>query len=101
MGNVWKKNLKEFGPAVLQQLEHLEKIEAMKKYNGSLVNGGMESREERMEREQKSHSVSPPSSPPRSKPSPASAKAKKKTISPHHLSHQEYSPNKKSHRKPA
>ena len=100
LSNVWKKNLKEFGPAVLQQLEHLEKIEAMKKYNGSLVNGGMESREERMEREQKSHSVSPPSSPPRSKPSPASAKAKKKMVSPH-ISHQEYSPNKKSPRKPA
>merc|ERR1711997_949010 len=64
------------------------------------VNGGMESRAERAEREARSYSVSPPSSPPRSKPSPASAKAKKKSMSPH-LSHQEYSPNKKSPRKPA
>lgn len=79
----------------------------MKKYNGSLVNGGMESREERMERESKSNSRSPPSSPPTmnavQRTSPAHAKPKKKSISPH-ISHQEYSPikdNKKSPRKPA
>ena len=62
LSNIWKKKAEILGPAVLQQLEHLEKVEQMKKYNGSLVNGGMESREERMEREQKSNSTSPPSS---------------------------------------
>lgn len=104
LSNLWKKKADILGQfSTQQQLELLEKVEQMKKYNGSLVNGGMESREERMAREAKANSTSPPSSPPtmNTVQHKSPAKPKKKSVSPHIYSESSPKHDKKSPRKPA
>lgn len=39
LSNIWKKKADILGPKAMQQLELLEKVEQMKKYNGTLVGG--------------------------------------------------------------